>query len=141
MHKVHLFQITFWLICYSATKSCVILCDPMECSTPGPSVLHYLLECAQTHICWVDGAWWLQYFAIDTLFCVIKNIGDATFIERWNFSLNDFSPSNSWVARRSLFSFRLSSKLTLDFPDNNFQECCRTESRVTQEKVMLTEES
>ena len=26
------------------------LCDPMDCSTPGFSVLHYLLEFAQTHV-------------------------------------------------------------------------------------------
>ncbi|KAB0361653.1 hypothetical protein FD754_005809 [Muntiacus muntjak] len=31
------------------TKSCLILCDPMYCSTPVFSVLHYLLEFLQTH--------------------------------------------------------------------------------------------
>ena len=34
----------------SLTQSCVTLCDPMDCSTPGFSVLHYLLEFAQTHV-------------------------------------------------------------------------------------------
>ena len=33
--------------------SCVQLFNPMSCSTPGSSVLHYLLEYAQTHIHWV----------------------------------------------------------------------------------------
>ena len=28
----------------------VWLCDPMHCSTPGSSVLHYLLEFAQIHV-------------------------------------------------------------------------------------------
>ena len=32
------------------------LCDPMGCSMPGLSVLHYLLEFAQTHVHWVDDA-------------------------------------------------------------------------------------
>ena len=33
--------------------SCVPLCDPMDCSTPGFSVLHHLTECAQTLFHWV----------------------------------------------------------------------------------------
>ena len=35
--------------CCSDTKSCLTLCDPMDCSTPGFPVLHYLLEFVQTH--------------------------------------------------------------------------------------------
>ena len=31
-------------------KLCQNLCDPMDCSTPGFSVLHYLLELAQIHV-------------------------------------------------------------------------------------------
>ena len=34
----------------SATKSHLTLCDPMDCSTPGFPVIHYLLELAQTHV-------------------------------------------------------------------------------------------
>ena len=36
--------------CCSAAKSCLILCDPMDCSMPGFLVLHYLLKFAQTHV-------------------------------------------------------------------------------------------
>ena len=36
--------------------SCVWLCDPMDCSPPGFTVLHYLPEIAQTHVHWVDDA-------------------------------------------------------------------------------------
>ena len=36
--------------------SWVWLCDLMDCSTPGSSVLHYLLEFAQIHVHWVGGA-------------------------------------------------------------------------------------
>ena len=32
------------------------LCDPMDCSTPGFPVLHYLLEFAQTHVHQVSDA-------------------------------------------------------------------------------------
>ena len=39
--------------CCSVAKSCPILCDLIDCSTPGFPVLHYLPEFAQTHVCWV----------------------------------------------------------------------------------------
>ena len=35
--------------CYLVTKPCPTLCDSMDCSMPGFSVLHYVLEFAQTH--------------------------------------------------------------------------------------------
>ena len=37
-------------ICCSAAQSCLTLCDPMNCSTPGFPVLHYFPEFAQIHI-------------------------------------------------------------------------------------------
>ena len=39
--------------CCSITKSCLTLCDPMDCSTPGFPALHHLLEFAKTHVHWV----------------------------------------------------------------------------------------
>ena len=36
--------------CYSVAQSCLILCDPMDCSTPGFPVHHQLLEFTQTHV-------------------------------------------------------------------------------------------
>ena len=38
------------------TQSCLTLCDPMDCSTPGFPGLHHLLELVQTHIHWVNDA-------------------------------------------------------------------------------------
>ena len=40
----------------SATQSCLTLCDPMDCSTPGLHVHHHLLEFTQTHVPWVSDA-------------------------------------------------------------------------------------
>ena len=37
-------------------QSCPTLCDPMDCSTPGFPVLHYLPKFAHTHIHWVSDA-------------------------------------------------------------------------------------
>ena len=47
---------TVYLLCCSVAKSCLILWDPMNCSTPGFPVLHYFLEIAQTHFHWVSDA-------------------------------------------------------------------------------------
>jgi len=41
------------LCCCSVSKSHLTLCDPMNCSMPGFSLLHYLPEYAQTHVHWV----------------------------------------------------------------------------------------
>ena len=40
--------------CCSVTQSCPTLCNPMDCSTPGFPVVHYLLEFARTHVDWVN---------------------------------------------------------------------------------------
>ena len=42
--------------CCLVAKSCLTLCDPTDCSTPGFFVLHYLLELAQTRVRWVSDA-------------------------------------------------------------------------------------
>ena len=47
-----------YCFCCSVTKSCPTLCDPIDCSMPDFSVLHYLLEFAQTHVHWVHWGWW-----------------------------------------------------------------------------------
>ena len=40
----------------SGTQSCLTLCNPMNCSTPGLPVHHQLLESTQTHVHWVADA-------------------------------------------------------------------------------------
>ena len=40
----------------SVAQSCLSLCDPTDCSTPGLPVHHQLPEFAQTHVCWVGDA-------------------------------------------------------------------------------------
>ena len=42
--------------CCSVAKSCLTLCNLMDCSTPDSSVLHYLPEFAQFHVHWVGDA-------------------------------------------------------------------------------------
>ena len=49
-------------VCYyknqfsSVAQSCLTLCDPMNCSTPGLPVHHQLPESTQTHVHWVGDA-------------------------------------------------------------------------------------
>ena len=40
----------------SVAMSCLTLCNPTDCTTPGSPVLHCLPELAQTHIHWVGDA-------------------------------------------------------------------------------------
>ena len=40
-------------VCTQLLQSCLTLCDPMDCSMPGFTILHYLPEFAQTHVHWV----------------------------------------------------------------------------------------
>ena len=50
----HLFlllvTVLLFLCCCSVTKSCPTLCDPVDRSRPGSSVLHCLLESAQINV-------------------------------------------------------------------------------------------
>ena len=53
----HIFVFTCnitWILwnncCCSVAQSCLTLCDPMDCSTPGFPVLHCFPEVAQTHV-------------------------------------------------------------------------------------------
>ena len=43
-------QWSMFLGCCSVAQSCLILCDPLDCNTPGFPALHYLLEFAQAHV-------------------------------------------------------------------------------------------
>ena len=43
-------------LCYLVAKSCLTLCDHLDCITPGFPVLYHLPEFAQTHVHWVSDA-------------------------------------------------------------------------------------
>ena len=65
---VSLFCLTFCVCFYEISKtrtsvqfcsdaqSCLTLCDPLDCSTPGLPVHHQLPEFTQTHVHWVSDA-------------------------------------------------------------------------------------
>ena len=51
-----LYKFRMYIFCCSVAQACPALWDPMDCSTPGFPVLHYLPEFAHTHVHWEDYA-------------------------------------------------------------------------------------
>ena len=97
----------------SVAQSCLILCDPMDCRTPGLPVLHCLPEFAQTHVHQVGDAIQpsrplsspspptfnlsqLRVFSNELALCRLR------WSKYWSFSFS-ISPSNE---RSGLISFR-----------------------------------
>ena len=52
--NLHLFYLVIFLLCCSVAKSGLTLCDLLDCSMPGTSVLHHLYKFALIHIHWVS---------------------------------------------------------------------------------------
>ena len=53
--------------CCLVSKLCLTLCDPRDYNIPGFLILHYLLEFAQTHVCWVGWCHPIILFTVATL--------------------------------------------------------------------------
>ena len=68
-----------WCCCCSVAKSYLTLCYPMNCSTPGFPVLHYLPEFAQVHVHWVADA-------IQPSHLLLSPSPPSVFISIWIFS-------------------------------------------------------
>ena len=93
----------------SVAQSCLTLCNPMDCSTPGFPIYHQLPELAQTHVHWVSDAIQPSH-PLSSPFSLIFSIRvfsneSALYIrwpKYWSFSFN-ISPSNE---HSGLISFR-----------------------------------
>ena len=88
------------------------LCDPMDCSTPGFTVLHHLLELAQTHVHWVGDAIQpshpLLSPSLSSIFPSIRVFSNESVLciswpKYWSFNFS-ISPSNECSG---LISFRM----------------------------------
>ena len=99
--------------CCTVTKSCLTLCDPTDCSTPDFSILHCLLEFAQTHVYWVSNAIQPSHL-LPLPSPLVLNLSQHQGVfqwvsslhrwpKYWSFSLN-ISPSNGYSG---LISFRI----------------------------------
>ena len=87
----------------SVTQSCLTLCDPMNCSTPGLPVHHQLQEFTQTHVHWVGKAIQPSHplsplLLLPSIFPSIRVFSNESTLrirwpKYWSFSFN-ISPSN-----------------------------------------------
>ena len=69
----------YWLLLIVA-QLCLTLFDPVDCSTPGVSVLQYLLEFAQVHVHWVGVAvLTISHFATLFSFCPQSFLASGSF--------------------------------------------------------------
>ena len=76
----------YCIICCSVAKSCPTLWEPMNCSTSGFSVLHYLLEFAQIHVHWVGNAFQPSHSATFFTFCFQSFSSSGSFQLSWLFA-------------------------------------------------------
>ena len=96
----------------SVAQSCLTLCNPMDCSTPGLPVHHQLPEFTQTHVHWVGDAIQPSHplsapslaFNLSQHQGLFKWVSSSHQVAKyWSFSLS-ISPSNEYSG---LISFRM----------------------------------
>ena len=98
----------------SVTQSCLTLCDPMDCSTPGLPVYHQFLEFTHTHVHWAGDAIQSSHLVCCSLllppsiFPSIRVLSNESVLhfrwpKYWSFSFS-LSPSNEYSG---LISFRM----------------------------------
>ena len=64
---------SLWLNQFSSVaQSCLTLCDPMDCSTPGFPVPHHLPKFAQVHVHWIGDAIAVKYHLTPVKIAFIK---------------------------------------------------------------------
>ena len=93
----------------SVSKSCLTLCNPMDCNTPGFRVLHCLPEIALIHVHWIDDVSISSSSfpsLLHTIFPSIRVFSNELAVHirwsrYWSFSI---SPSND---HSGLISFRI----------------------------------
>ena len=68
--------------CCSVIKSCLTICNPMNCTMPGFPVHHYLPEFAQTHVHWVSDAIQLSHPLLP-LFSPALNLSQYQGLFQW----------------------------------------------------------
>ena len=115
--------------CCSVTKLCPTLYDPMDCSTPGFPVLHYLPEFAQTPVRWVSDT--IQHLILCCPLLLLHSISPRIRVfsnesalhirwpKHWSFGIN---PSNEYSG---LISLKIHWFDFPDFPGKNTGVGCQ----------------
>ena len=94
--------------CRPVTQSCPTLCNPMDCSTPGFSALHLLLDLAQTPVHQVGAA-------IQPSCPLVFSNEFALCLRYWRFSFG-ISP---FFEYSRLISFRIDCLISLQYHSIN----------------------
>ena len=78
--------ISYMYCCCSVAKLHLTFCNPMDCSTPGFPVLHFLPEFAQTHVHWVGDVIQPSHPLFHPLFSCLQSFPTSgTFPVSWLF--------------------------------------------------------
>ena len=67
----------------SVAKSCLALCNPVDCSMPGSTVLHSLWESAQIHVHWVGDYLTISFSAASFSFGLQSFLSSGSFPMSW----------------------------------------------------------
>ena len=99
--------------CCSVTQPCPTLCNPIDCSTPGFPVLHYLPELAQIHIHWVSDA--IQpSLPLSPLFLLLSSLlRIRSLLMSWVFASSGLSIGASASALASVLPMNIQSWFAL----------------------------
>ena len=90
----------------SVTQSCLTLCDPMDCSTPGHPVHHQLPEFTKTHVHWIGGAIQSSH--------LLSSPSPSTFNLSQHQGLFQWISSSHQVAKVMVFSFSICPEYSLE---------------------------
>ena len=105
--------------CYAVIQSCLILCDPTDCSTPDLSVLHHLSKFAQVHVHCINDTIQPSHPQIHFSFCPQSFPGSGLFPVSQLFASayqnNEVSTSASVLptSTQGWFPLRLTSLISL----------------------------
>ena len=103
------------ICCCSVAQSCPTLCNPMDCSRPGLSVLHHLLELAQIHVHWVGDAIQPSHSVIPFSSCLQSFPASGSFLMSQFFASAGQSTGAS--ASASVLPTTIGTNLLLDWLD------------------------
>ena len=116
-----------WVQFSSVSQSCLTLCNPMDCSTPGFPVNHQLPEIAQTHVYWTGDAIQSSHLIfccpllfLSSIFPSIRVFSSESVLSTrwskyWSFRFS-ISPSNDYSG---LISFRIDSLQSRDSQESS----------------------
>ena len=98
----------------SVAQSCLTLCDPMNCSTPGLPVHHQLLELTQTHVHWVGDA--IQPFhPLSSPSLPAFNLSQHQGLFQWVSSSHQVAKGLEFLLQRQSFQWIFRTDFLLDW--------------------------